>query len=93
VHGDIEPRNVVRVHGGGFRLIDFSESRKHLCKESKVQYVIAFFLIAADIGVSSRRSSRKAEVFRTADIAEFVVETAAPSNPRWKSGVRGLVIG
>jgi len=34
VHGDLEPRNVVRVHGGGFRLIDFSESRKHNCKEN-----------------------------------------------------------
>jgi RIO-like serine/threonine protein kinase len=27
VHGDLELRNVVRVHGGGFRLIDFEESR------------------------------------------------------------------
>ena len=40
VHGDLEPRNVVRVHGGGFRLIDFSESMKHACKEITVQYVI-----------------------------------------------------
>ena len=40
VHGDIEPRNVGRVRGGGFRLIDFTESRrKHIYKESKVQYV------------------------------------------------------
>ena len=44
VHGDLEPRNVARVHGGGFCLIDFSESRKHSCKEStgKVQHVIFF---------------------------------------------------
>ena len=40
VHGDLEPRNVTRVRGGGFRLIDFSESRKHICKEIKVQYAI-----------------------------------------------------
>jgi tRNA A-37 threonylcarbamoyl transferase component Bud32 len=37
VHKDLEPRNVVRARGGGFRLIDFSESRMHNCKESKVQ--------------------------------------------------------
>ncbi|KAI0291556.1 hypothetical protein BC826DRAFT_1022434 [Russula brevipes] len=36
VHKDLEPRNIVRTHGGGFLLIDFSESRKHVCKESKV---------------------------------------------------------
>lgn len=37
VHGDLAPRNVVRVKGGGFRLIDFSEStRNHSCKEIKV---------------------------------------------------------
>lgn len=51
VHGDLEPRNVARVHGGEFRLIDFSESRKHLCKESKVQYVITSLLIAANVGI------------------------------------------
>ncbi|KAF8495478.1 hypothetical protein F5888DRAFT_1711201 [Russula emetica] len=39
VHEDLEPRNIVRTHGGGFLLIDFSESRKHVCKESKVQYM------------------------------------------------------
>jgi tRNA A-37 threonylcarbamoyl transferase component Bud32 len=43
VHGDLEPRNVVRARGGGFRLIDFSASRKHACKEIKVQYVITSF--------------------------------------------------
>jgi serine/threonine protein kinase len=40
VHEDLEPRNVVRTHGGGFRLIDFSQSRRHTCKESTVQYII-----------------------------------------------------
>ena len=40
VHGDLEPRNIARIHGGGFRLVDFSESRNHICKEIKVQYVI-----------------------------------------------------
>ncbi|KAI0302510.1 hypothetical protein BC826DRAFT_1089655 [Russula brevipes] len=39
VHKDLEPRNIVRTHGGGFLLIDFSESRKHVCKESKVRYM------------------------------------------------------
>ncbi|KAH9964387.1 hypothetical protein BGW80DRAFT_1438550 [Lactifluus volemus] len=29
-HEDLEPRNIVRTHGGGFLLIDFSESRKHV---------------------------------------------------------------
>ncbi|KIL58501.1 hypothetical protein M378DRAFT_170490 [Amanita muscaria Koide BX008] len=36
VHGDLEPRNIGRARGGGFCLIDFSESRRHNCKESKV---------------------------------------------------------
>ncbi len=40
VHRDLAPRNVVRVPGGGFRLIDFSESKKQICKEIKVQYVV-----------------------------------------------------
>jgi tRNA A-37 threonylcarbamoyl transferase component Bud32 len=40
VHRDLEPWNVARVHGGGFRLIDFTESGKHHCKESKVQFMI-----------------------------------------------------
>jgi tRNA A-37 threonylcarbamoyl transferase component Bud32 len=34
-HGDLEPRNVMRL-GGGFCLIDFSQSRKHNCKKKKV---------------------------------------------------------
>jgi tRNA A-37 threonylcarbamoyl transferase component Bud32 len=37
VHGDLEPRNVGHVHGGGFCLIDFSESQRHICNESKVR--------------------------------------------------------
>ncbi|KAH9975465.1 hypothetical protein BGW80DRAFT_1436615 [Lactifluus volemus] len=40
-HEDLEPRNIVRTHGGGFLLIDFSESRKHVCKESKVGVPLA----------------------------------------------------
>ena len=48
MHGDLEPRNVARVRGGGFRLIDFSESREHHCIESKVQYLITSLLIAAN---------------------------------------------
>ena len=38
MHGDLEPRNIVRARGGGFYLIDFSESKRHICKESKVRY-------------------------------------------------------
>ncbi|KAF8269392.1 hypothetical protein EI94DRAFT_1699562 [Lactarius quietus] len=35
VHGDLEPRNVARVSGGGFRLIDYSSSGKHsTCEET-----------------------------------------------------------
>ncbi|KAI9464977.1 hypothetical protein BJY52DRAFT_1392951 [Lactarius psammicola] len=33
VHGDLEPRNIARVPGGGFRLFDSSESRRHTCAE------------------------------------------------------------
>ncbi|KAH9002658.1 hypothetical protein EDB86DRAFT_3241702 [Lactarius hatsudake] len=33
VHGDLEPWNIARVPGGGFRLIDFSESVRHTCVE------------------------------------------------------------
>ncbi|KIM82646.1 hypothetical protein PILCRDRAFT_97458 [Piloderma croceum F 1598] len=51
MHGDLKPQNVACVHGGGFHLIDFSESRNHLCKESKVQHVITSLLIAANIGI------------------------------------------
>ncbi|KAH8111575.1 hypothetical protein DFH11DRAFT_1791681 [Phellopilus nigrolimitatus] len=35
VHGDLEPRNVVRTIAGGFSILDFTESRKHNCKEKK----------------------------------------------------------
>ncbi|KAH9974504.1 hypothetical protein BJV74DRAFT_184495 [Russula compacta] len=41
VHGDLEPRNVMRILGGGFYLIDFSQSRKHICKENMVRYMVA----------------------------------------------------
>lgn len=94
VHGDLEPRNVARIHGGGFRLIDFSESRRHICKESKVQYVTISLLIAANIGIDWRTadssSSPKAKVFRTPDIAMFVAETAVPSDPWRKFAVKEL---
>ena len=36
VHGDLEPRNIGRACGGRFYLLDFSESRSHVCKESEV---------------------------------------------------------
>jgi tRNA A-37 threonylcarbamoyl transferase component Bud32 len=40
LHGDLEPRNVARARGGGFLLIDFSESsRRHTCKENEVRYI------------------------------------------------------
>ena len=48
VHRDLEPRNIARVHGGGFRLIDFTESGKHHCKENKVQFMIVSLSIAAN---------------------------------------------
>jgi hypothetical protein len=44
VHGDLEPRNIARVPEGGFRLIDFSESRKHYCKEFLVRYMATPFI-------------------------------------------------
>ncbi|KAI9465415.1 hypothetical protein BJY52DRAFT_1202193 [Lactarius psammicola] len=40
VHGDLEPRNVARVPGGGFCLIDFSECTKHTCVEISVRYMV-----------------------------------------------------
>ncbi|KAH9014661.1 hypothetical protein EDB85DRAFT_2097786 [Lactarius pseudohatsudake] len=43
VHGDLEPRNIARVPGGGFRLIDFSESVRHSCVEISVRYMVARF--------------------------------------------------
>ncbi|KAH9179320.1 kinase-like domain-containing protein [Lactarius sanguifluus] len=33
IHADLEPRNIARVPGGGFHLIDFSESVRHTCVE------------------------------------------------------------
>ncbi|KAH9002662.1 kinase-like domain-containing protein [Lactarius hatsudake] len=33
IHGDLESRNIARVPGGGFRLIDFPESVRHTCVE------------------------------------------------------------
>jgi tRNA A-37 threonylcarbamoyl transferase component Bud32 len=39
VHEDLEPRSIVRTHGSGFLLIDFSENGRHVYKESKVQYM------------------------------------------------------
>ena len=42
VHGGLEPRNIVRTQGGGFFLIDFSESRRHICKESKVRSKVQY---------------------------------------------------
>ncbi|KAH9051443.1 hypothetical protein EDB87DRAFT_1547880, partial [Lactarius vividus] len=31
VHGDLEPQNIAHIPGGGFHLIDFSESVRHSC--------------------------------------------------------------
>jgi tRNA A-37 threonylcarbamoyl transferase component Bud32 len=59
VHGDLEPQNIVRTHGGGFLLIDFSESRKHVCKERKVQYMDTARLVAnTEIGQRTPHPSR-----------------------------------
>ncbi|KAH9176767.1 hypothetical protein EDB89DRAFT_2112700 [Lactarius sanguifluus] len=44
VHGDLRPRNVARVPGGGFRLINFSGSRRHTCVEISVRYGCSFQL-------------------------------------------------
>jgi tRNA A-37 threonylcarbamoyl transferase component Bud32 len=81
-HGDLEPRNIVRTHGGGFLLIDFSESRKHVCKESKVEYMehLALSVANTEIGRRTPRSGSRSEVLRTANIAKIVMETAASSS-------------
>lgn len=59
LHGDLEPRNIVRARGGGFRLIDFTESRKHTCKEftATVRHVVSFSLLVADIGIFRSKST------------------------------------
>ena len=51
VHGDLEPRNVMGALGDSFCLIDFSQSRKHICKENMVQYMIASSVIVAEIEI------------------------------------------
>jgi serine/threonine protein kinase len=69
VHGDLEPQNVMRILGGGFYLIDFSQSRKHICKEKMVQYMVACSLMIANIEIggpsahSSFRCSSKPDLF------------------------------
>jgi serine/threonine protein kinase len=84
VHGDLEPRNVMRILGGGFYVIDFSQSRKHICKENMVQYMVACSFMVADIEIgrptvhSSLRCSSKRYLFRITDITKLIVETAPP---------------
>jgi serine/threonine protein kinase len=34
LHGDLEPRNVVRMAGGDFLLIDFTNSVTHICPDN-----------------------------------------------------------
>ena len=85
VHKDLEPRNIVRTHGGGFLLIDFSESRKHVCKESKVRYYGHLALLVTNTEIGQRtphpsRSGSRSEVFRTANIAKIAMATAASSS-------------
>ncbi|KAH9037233.1 hypothetical protein EDB85DRAFT_1861475 [Lactarius pseudohatsudake] len=43
IHGDLEPRNIARVPGGGFRLIDFSASVRHTCVEMSVRHMVTPF--------------------------------------------------
>jgi len=83
-HEDLEPRNIARVREGGFRLIDFSESRWDRCKGSKVQG--QFTLLIAHL---SSCLIQKTDVFRTASIAKTFVETVAPS--RCQFGVKVLM--
>ncbi|KAH9175244.1 hypothetical protein EDB89DRAFT_347330 [Lactarius sanguifluus] len=40
IHGDLEPRNIARVPGGGFLLIDFSASVRHSCVEMSVRHMV-----------------------------------------------------
>ena len=84
IHGDLEPRNIGRTREGGFYLIDFSESRRHKCKGSKVHD--HFTLL---IGYISGCLIPKTDVFRIASTAKPLVETAACS--RCKNGVKVLV--
>ena len=55
VHKDLEPRNILRVEGGGFRLVDFSESRKHTCKEK----MVPFIFISAPIDLTLEQVSER----------------------------------
>ena len=83
-HEDLEPRNIARAREGGFCLIDFSESKRHTCKGSKVHGHFTH-LIAYIPGCLIP----KTDVFRTANIAKLLVETTAPS--RCKFGVTVLM--
>ena len=35
VHGDLEPRNVMKTQDGVYKLIDFSDSAVHKCPETQ----------------------------------------------------------
>ena len=87
IHGDLDPRNIVRAYGGGFRLIDFSESRRHICKESKVRYMSTMLCLLLTFKLDQPRriaysfhSGPKSEVFRTANVTKLVVETVGASS-------------
>ena len=85
VHEDLAPRNIVGTCGGGFLPIDFSESRKHVCKESKVEYMDSWLSLVANTEIGQHtphpsHSGSRSEVFRTADNTKLVMETAASSS-------------
>lgn len=39
-HGDVRPFNFLRTTDGGFRIIDFSVSREHVCYDRNVDVVV-----------------------------------------------------
>ena len=81
-HEVLEPRNIVRAREGGFCLIDFSESKRHTCKGSKVHGHFTHLIDQAAL-------IPKTDVFRTANIAKLqplCVNSTEPSEPPFQPG-------
>jgi tRNA A-37 threonylcarbamoyl transferase component Bud32 len=63
-HGDLEPQNIARRRdGGGFYLVDFSESRRHRCKEIESNLHVTFKVDQEHgLGTEKKQISKCAEL-------------------------------
>ena len=76
LHGDLEPRNVARMPGGGFCLIGFSESRERGYKESqRVRFIDPniLWLFTSFLGGQSGPETY-ISMFRTSNALEVFME-------------------